>query len=200
MVAHGWCHVLTTLAFATPSRRAPDVPRMQPSPLLLPDRVGQQLQRSRQLPQHLEQLDPAPLPTDAQPPTSDDASDAPSAPEAAVVDLWTYQAEGGVAASSKRPCSQPHGHAAKHRSRGPPACPRLPSGPERSPSPLGCGSRGVHPGQPSPWPCRRAVGRGGQPIAACTLAAVRARSAGRRVRAPLHARAAAARQPRHAAP
>ena len=48
MVAHGWCHVLTTLAFATPSRRAPDVPRMQPSPLLLPDRDGQRLQRSRQ--------------------------------------------------------------------------------------------------------------------------------------------------------
>ena len=82
-------HVLTTLAFAAPSRRAPDVRMQQPSPLLLPDR-GQRLQRSRQLP------DPTPLPTDVQPPTSDDASDAPSAPEAAVVDLWTYQAKGGA--------------------------------------------------------------------------------------------------------
>ena len=90
-----WYHVLTTLAFAAPSRRPPDVRMQQPSPLLLPDR-DQRLQRSRQLPEPLEQLDPAPLPTDAQSPTSDDASDAPSAPEAAVVDLWTYQAEGGA--------------------------------------------------------------------------------------------------------
>ena len=95
MVRLSYQHVLTTLAFAAPSRRAPDVRMQQPSPLLLPDR-GQRLQRSRQLPKPLEQLDPAPLPTDTQSPTRDDASDAPSAPEAAVVDLWTYQAEGGA--------------------------------------------------------------------------------------------------------
>ena len=148
MVANGLRQLLTTLALAAPPRRAPDVPRMQLSPPLLPDRVGR-LQRSRQRPQYLEQLDPAPLPTDAQLATSDDASDAPSAPpsrrrrrrsagtepEEAIVDLWTYQAEGGVAAWSKSPLLAAT-HAAARRSRGPPACPRLPSGPKRSPCTL----------------------------------------------------------------
>ena len=107
----GLCQLLTTLAFAAPSRRAPDMPRMQLSPPHLPERVGRRLQRSRQRPQYLEQLGPAQLPTEAQLPTSDDASDAPSAPpthrrrrhsagtelEEATVDLWTYQAPGGAA-------------------------------------------------------------------------------------------------------
>ena len=119
--ANGLRQLLTTLALAAPPRRAPDVPRMQLSPPLLPDR------RSRQRPQYLEQLDPTPLPTDAQLLTSDDASDASSAPpsrrrrrrsagtepEEAIVDLWTYQAEGGVAAWLKialarsYPCGRP---------------------------------------------------------------------------------------------
>ena len=218
MVNTGVCQLLTTLAFATPPRRPPDMLRMQLSPLHLPERVGRRLQRSRQRPQYLEQLGPAQLPTEAQLPTSDDASDAPSAPpthrrrrhsagtelEEATVDLWTYQAPGGVAAWSKRPCPQlpmrpttaQEGHLL---ARG------YPLGPVVAPSPLGCGEAAaalctpVPSPPPSPWPCRCGVGRGGQPLTACTLAAVRARSTGRRARAPLHARAANARQPRHVA-
>ena len=151
----GLCQLLTTLAFAAPSRRAPDMPRMQLSPLPQPDRVGRRLQRSRQRPQYLEQLGPAQLPTEAQLPTSNDASDAPSAPpthrrrrhsagtelEEATVDLWTYQAPGGVAAWSKRPCPQlpmrpttaQEGHLL---ARGYPLAPVV------APSPLGCGKRG----------------------------------------------------------
>ena len=133
MAPAGLCYALATLSFASPLRRAPDMPRMQLSPLPLPERAGR-LQRLRQRPQYLEQLDPAradsaPLQTEGR--LGDDAPDAlpalatrrrrPAAstkPDEATVDLWTYQAPGGAIARSNCPCS----HVASHCSR---SLPRL---------------------------------------------------------------------------
>ena len=130
---------------AAPLRLAPDMPRMQLSPLPLPGRL--------QRPQYLEQIAPTPLQTEEWLLMNDDASDplppattrrrrrsASTEPdEAATVDLWTYQAPGGAAAWSKR--STREGHPLAH---GYFPGPRRLDAEERLRR---------HSGRPRSWPC-----------------------------------------------